>query len=129
MKKEKIVLIIDDDEDDRALFFDAVKTIDPDIICFSARNGQEGLEFLNNKKFRLPDYIFLDLNMPRIDGRQCLAMIKKDKRLSDIPIIIYSTSNRPEDIAECRRLGAVRFITKPTLYSEICKGIASVLKA
>jgi CheY-like chemotaxis protein len=127
MSKTKIVLIIDDDEDDRSLFFDAVKEIDPRVKCISALDGRDALVLLRNKDITLPDYIFLDLNMPRLNGKQCLIELKKDPRLSKIPVIIYSTSKRIEDIQETKKLGAENFITKPTLFREICNAIRSVI--
>ncbi|MGZ3883469.1 MAG: response regulator [Bacteroidia bacterium] len=127
MSRNKIILIIDDDEDDRSLFFDAVKEIDPDLKCISAVNGQDALTVLRSKGAALPDYIFLDLNMPRLNGKQCLAELKKDPRLSKIPVIIYSTSKRIEDVEETKKLGAENFITKPTLFREICDAIRSVI--
>jgi len=123
----KTVLIIDDDDDDRALFFDAVMEIDPTIGCLSAKNGQEALQFLKNESTTLPDYIFLDLNMPRLDGIQCLTEIKKIPKLIGIPVIIYSTTKRLEDIETTQRLGAAYFVTKPTIFNEICEAIIFVL--
>ena len=126
MNKEKIVLIIDDDEDDRALFFDAVKEVDVKMTCITARDGQEALDMLRSDAIELPDYIFLDLNMPRLNGKQCLTEIKKDAKLFNIPIIIYSTTRRAEDVEEMKKLGASQFLTKPALFSEICNTISSV---
>lgn len=128
MSKIKIVLIIDDDEDDRSLFFDAVREIDPTVKCMSAVNGQDALVQLRSKDLTLPDYIFLDLNMPRLNGKQCLAELKKDPVLASIPVIIYSTSRRSEDVEETKKLGAENFITKPTLFKEICSAIRSIIE-
>lgn len=129
MNKEKIVLIIDDDEDDRSLFFDAVKEVDIDITCMTARDGQEALDLLRSGQAALPDFIFLDLNMPRLNGKQCLTEIKKDSRLHHIPIIIYTTTKRAEDVEEVKKLGASRFLTKPALFSDICEAISSVFSS
>jgi CheY-like chemotaxis protein len=127
MNKNRVVLLIDDDDDDIALFFDAIREIDETIKCISASNGHDALKLLKNDLITLPDYIFLDLNMPRLNGKQCLSEIKKNSRLEHIPVIIYSTSKRPEDIEETRKLGALHFITKPTLFNEICTALLAVL--
>jgi CheY-like chemotaxis protein len=127
MARNRTILIIDDDDDDRALFADAMREIDGSITCISAIDGHDALKFLKNEANSLPDYIFLDLNMPRLNGKQCLAEIKKNSRLRNIPVIIYSTSGRPEDMEETKKLGAMQFITKPTLFDEIIDAIVSVL--
>jgi CheY-like chemotaxis protein len=123
----KTILLIDDDEDDRSLFHDALKEIDGSIRCITSVNGQDGLLLLNDTSENLPDFIFLDLNMPCMNGKQCLAEIKKDSRLSNIPVIIYSTTNRPEDEVEMKKLGAACFVTKPALFREICSAIVNIL--
>ena len=73
----KSLLIVDDDPDDRSLFIEAVKEIDDTIHCISATNGQEALEVLNSAD-QLPDFIILDLRMPRYGGKKCLYEIKRN---------------------------------------------------
>ena len=75
------VLIVDDDEDDRDLFCIAVHELEPKINCILARNGEEALQGLQLEKFPKPDVIFLDLNMPRLNGIQFLRELKKDSQL------------------------------------------------
>jgi CheY-like chemotaxis protein len=124
---ERIVLIVDDDSDDRDFFCEALLEIDPTIQCRFAKNGQEALDILNNSEMLLPDYIFLDLNMPRLGGKQCLKAIKKSKHLSNIPVVIFSTTKQDEEAAETRELGAVLFLTKPPTYTELVKRLSYVL--
>lgn len=126
MTKDKLILIVDDDEDDRDIFCDAVKEIDPTLECIKARDGQDALEVLT-KMTDLPGYIFLDLNMPKLNGVQCLAQLKRNETTKNIPVFIYSTSQRREDAEETLRLGAEKFISKPALYTEIRDTIASAL--
>jgi DNA-binding response OmpR family regulator len=123
----KHILIVDDDEDDRELFAAALTQIDQKILCSHAGNGEYALRFLLRSKDSLPDYIFLDLNMPRLSGKQCLVELKKDTALQSIPVIIYSTSKLQEDIEETKKLGAAYFITKPSNFRELCKEILFVL--
>ncbi len=92
MKNDFIILIVDDDEDDKKLFIESVKEVDENITCITARDGQEALRFLKDENNPLPDFIFLDLRMPRINGKQCLEEIRNDKRLRQIRVFIYTTS-------------------------------------
>jgi len=117
------ILIVDDDEDDRNLFCDAVNVVDPEINCIIARNGEEALQGMLTDHLPKPDLIFLDLNMPRINGVQCLREIKKQQRLRDIPVVIYTTSKLEEDKVITRKLGAIHFITKPSSLRELCNEI------
>ena len=128
MERNRIIMIIDDDHDDRSIFLDAVAHIDHSIICIQASDGIQGVKMLKCDKQILPDYIFLDLNLPRLNGFQCLAEIKKDPRLLRVPVIIYSTSRRIEDACETKRLGAAFFLTKPVLFGDICKAISDIIE-
>lgn len=120
------VLLVEDDLDDQALFFEALAKIHPDIKCFTAKNGAEALLFLEHNDF-LPNFIFLDLNMPIMDGKTCLAKIKSNKAWSSIPVIIYSTSNNPRDKMETEKLGADYYLTKQILFDEICHEVFMVI--
>src|SRR5688572_12882987 len=115
------VLIVDDDEDDRDLFCTAVHEIDQSIDCAMSRNGEEALQALRKKTLPEPHLIFFDLNMPRVNGIQCLQELKKDKTLQHIPVVIYTTSKLIEDKQITQRLGAVDFITKPSSFTDLCR--------
>src|SRR5688572_12410888 len=128
MRPIKTILIIDDDADEIYLFCHAVDEIDKTIHCISARTGEEAFELLRKNLLRKPDYIFLDLNMPRMNGKQCLKLLKKDPEFSQIPVIIYSTSKLPEDYEETKAFGAVHFLTKPSKLSDLEKAISYVLE-
>ncbi len=128
MIKKKTFFIIDDDIDDQELFIEAAGEVDGSIQCFTASNCEEALDMLKTGKIRLPDLIFLDLNMPRLNGKQCLAEIKKESNLRDIPVIIYSTSSEQRDIEETSRLGAAYFLTKPNKFEELCKALSYIIE-
>jgi len=113
-------MIVDDDEDDRELFCEAITEIAGHFKCVDAENGELALIYLNDEKRPLPDYIFLDLNMPRLNGKQCLAEIKKMEHLKSIPVIIYSTSNHQQDREITLQLGATGFLHKPTEFNKLC---------
>jgi DNA-binding NtrC family response regulator len=127
MKNSKSFLIVDDDADDRMLFIEAVREIDKSIECKIARNGEQALKLLSNIEYPLPDFIFLDIRMPRIDGKKCLVEIKKDERLKNIPVIIYTTSKGVEESKELRDMGAFHFISKPRNADEIFYLISFVM--
>lgn len=128
MKNNLLFLIVDDDADDRKLFIEAVKEIDKTIECKTAKNGELALDLLRDTGCPLPDFIFLDIRMPRIDGKKCLFEIKKDERLKHIPVIIYTTSKEVEESKELRNMGAFHFISKPSNTDEIFYLICFVLE-
>lgn len=121
MWKNMICFLVDDDPDDQEIFMSALQELNESIQCVTANNGVEALEKLDPDKSFVPDFIFLDLNMPMMDGKQCLAEIKKIPSLSHVPIVIYSTSSSPDDINETRRLGVSSFLTKPSSFSGLIK--------
>ena len=127
MTKTRKILIIDDDLDDQVLLIEALRDWDAAINLQTATNGHHALELLLNSLHDLPNLIFLDLNMPRMNGIQFLHEIKKREQLRDLPVIIYSTSSDQKDMAETARLGAEHFITKPTGLSELKLRLRSVL--
>lgn len=129
MKNKVTLFIIDDDEDDRKLFIDAATEVDENIQCTAAGDGQEALKMLKNELNPLPDYIFLDLRMPRINGKQCLEEIRKDERLKHIPVFIYTTSREVAESIELKKLGAVHFISKPTNPEDIYYILSVTLEA
>ena len=125
-EKIKVVLLIDDDADDRELFREALQQIAPAAHCLEAEDDV-ALFLLSQPETRLPDVIFLDLNMPRMNGRQCLIEIKQTDTLVHIPVVIYTTSKRVADVEETKNLGAVHFITKPAAFDKICQSIGYAL--
>lgn len=113
----KTCLLVDDDLDDQEIFAMALGQVNAAIRCEFANDGIEALDKLRNENASPPDYIFLDLNMPRMDGRQCLIEIKRQFHLKDIPLVVYSTSSDEDFQAEMKRLGATAYIVKPALIS------------
>jgi len=99
----------------------ALGQVNAAIRCEFANDGTEAMEKLQNKNVSPPDYIFLDLNMPRMDGRQCLIEIKRQSHLRHIPLVVYSTSSDEDFQAEMIRLGATACVVKPPLMSMLKK--------
>jgi CheY-like chemotaxis protein len=121
------LLLIDDDDDDRTLFKEAIGVLDKSIQCWTAVDGQSALDILMFDLVVQPDVIFLDLNMPKMNGLEFLKNIKNNRSFKSIPVIIYSTSSNPEDMRKTRELGAADFVTKPSDFDELYQKLISVL--
>jgi CheY-like chemotaxis protein len=105
------ILLIDDDDDDQFVFLTALEDIAPNSHCHVSNNALEAFQYLNDKT-EIPDMIFLDLNMPLMNGFEFLLILKSDPALSSVPVIIFSTSDNPQDLERAKELGTVQFITK-----------------
>jgi CheY-like chemotaxis protein len=119
-KKTKF-LLVDDDADDAFLFCEALHHLDPMMVCLTAENGREVFNKLSKQEATRPDIIFLDINMPIMDGWECLRRLKNDASLQNIPAIMYSTSSSKKDIEMAYQLGARLFVTKPEDFAELHK--------
>jgi CheY-like chemotaxis protein len=122
----RIFLLIDDDRAERGLFTEAIKTLDHDITCYLAEDGKEALELLSNQSNNLPHVIFLDVNMPGMNGWFCLKNLKENESYKDIPVIMYSTSSYQRDIDMAIQLGAICFCVKPESFKTLIKIIEVV---
>ncbi|HET6228224.1 MAG TPA: response regulator [Bacteroidia bacterium] len=133
IEERHCIIVADDDTDDQFMLKEAFSSLNFDKEISTVENGEELLDYLHkrgkysNASLPVPKLILLDLNMPKIDGRQCLKLIKEHTQFCKIPIIIFSTSNNPEDIAQCYELGANSYIIKPYSYNELVE-IIDVIK-
>lgn len=123
----KRIFIIDDDLEDQEILMEAVKEVDRSIQCYSALNGEDALKQLEGEVMVLPDLIFLDLNMPKLNGKQILKEIKNRRSISMIPVIMYSTSFSPLDIDEINKSGAAYHLLKPSRFEDLCKALQFIL--
>jgi len=119
MAEIKKFLLTDDDKDDRELFSEALYSVDPSIICQGAEHGRDALRLLTGNGIVKPDLIFIDINMPVMDGWELLNTIKKDDDCHDIPVIIYTTSSEERDRQIAKDLGALCFVTKPDDFRRV----------
>jgi CheY-like chemotaxis protein len=119
MEFPKTVMIIDDDDDDRNLFCEALEEIHPSCHLIAVSNGRESLEKLKIPHIELPDLIFLDLNMPVMNGLQCLDQIRQIDALKLVPVVIYTTSSRIENLSKLKASEPLYFLTKPARFKEI----------
>nr|WP_294923512.1 response regulator [uncultured Flavobacterium sp.] len=120
------IFYTDDDEDDLSIFADAVESLQKKIKLQTYSGGEKLLNAIYNPP-PTPHIVFLDLNMPGKNGFDVLAELRNEEK-SDIPVIIFSTSNEPGIIEKCRLLGASLFITKPVLMKDIIQSINHALE-
>ena len=128
MINESLNIILADDEDnDRLFFIDALKELKIKTIIHTVNDGVELMEYLNNEDNILPQLIFLDLNMPRKNGFECLKEIKGNYKLNDIAIAIFSTSMSENDIEQTLMNGANVYINKPNSFDELKQALTKVV--
>ncbi len=106
---------------------EAIHEVDGSIECHSSTSGEDALRELERETVALPDLIFLDLNMPKLNGKQVLKEIKRSHALQHVPVIMYSTSFAPHDIQEVTYLGAAFHLLKPSRFDDLCKSLRVIL--
>lgn len=116
------ILLVEDNEGDALLTQEALIGSKLHVTLHHVRDGVEALEFLQNKppfeQMRIPDLILLDLNMPRMDGRELLQHIKQDPETRSIPVVVLTTSQAQMDIAKSYELQANCYVTKPVDFAQ-----------
>ena len=123
-----LVFLIDDDIDDQEIFEMALKEVQPLAQCIFADDGIFALEKLKTDASFLPHVIFIDINMPRMNGVQCLSEIKRSSRFHHIPAFMYSTSAESTIVEECLKIGASGFIKKEIYLEDLQKQLTQVLR-
>lgn len=121
------IVLADDDEDDRLFFTDAFDELKINTKVNTYNDGVELMDYLNTEDAGLPQVLFLDLNMPRKSGMECLSEIKRDNKFKDIAIAIYSTSASEEDIENTFVQGANIYIKKPSDFKTLKKVLSQVV--
>jgi CheY-like chemotaxis protein len=128
MEKDYIhIILADDDEDDRMFFTDAFDELKMKTKVQTYNDGVELMNYLMTENAVLPHVLFLDLNMPKKNGIECLHEIKANKRFDDIAIAIYSTSSSEEHIEETFVNGANIYIKKPNDFNTLKKVLSDVV--
>lgn len=127
MATEKNCMLIDDDQDDQEIFLMALGKADTQINCRVANDGVEGLKTLFDFSYT-PQYIFIDINMPKMNGIDCLQQIRKFDHLRSSLIIMYSTSADEAIIQRCKELGADEFLEKPSAFAPLVETLTNILK-
>src|SRR5687768_16081902 len=116
------LLYIDDDAEDIEFFCDAIKNIHPTYLCLVAQNAKDGLHILETL---IPDVIYLDINMPVMNGKEALRAIRSRKNLASVPVCMLSTTTSSNEINMCRELGANECFVKPNSFAELCTTLKS----
>lgn len=126
MLTPKNIYLAEDDCDDVQFFTDALNEITPDTSLTVFCNGAELLKGLEDCK-QLPDIIFVDINMPIMNGLEALALIGKSQAFKSIPVIISSTSSNMDNITEAYQLGASSYFKKPSDFSSLKEQLKGIL--
>lgn len=121
------IVFADDEENDRLLFLDALKELKIKTNVHTVNDGIELMNYLNNSNNRLPHLLFLDLNMPKKNGMECLKEIRTNDHLNDIAIAIFSTSLSEKDIEETLINGANVYINKPNSFDALIQVLNKVV--
>jgi len=122
------ILLAEDDGDDRLLFEEALEELPVTFHLTTVYNGEELIEWLTRKGNKLPDILFLDLNMPRKNGFAALGEIKRSTKLQDLPVIIFSTANNVQMTRQVFKDAAHYYIRKPIYFENLKALIYKALK-
>ena len=127
MHSSVVILLADDDPDDRAFTLRALRQNRLSNDVHTVEDGEELMDFLHRRGAYTdaprPDVILLDLNMPRMDGREALEQIKSDTTLRKIPVVVLTTSEADQDIVQTYDLGVNAFVTKPVTFDGLVNAI------
>ena len=120
-------MLIDDDIEDQEIFAHALKHLDMDIDFVTANDGVHAIEKINSDPKLQPYFIFVDVNMPRMSGIECLVEIKKISKIKDVPVYLYSTYSDPEIVKKGKSHGAKDFLVKAATMKELEQMLANIL--
>lgn len=129
--KQMSIILVDDDQEDRELFSEAISEIVETVNLKTFNDGSEIIEYFKIKDNRanLPSILFLDINMPLVNGLEALQILRTELKMNDLSIAMYSTSSLEVNIEEALILGANVYITKPTSYEKLKHVLYKVLQA
>lgn len=135
MPQRHVVLLIDDDPGDHELTRRALSGGPPDVDLRIVSDGREALEYLRREgryagkeDVPAPDLVLLDLNMPGLDGRKVLQALRACEDLRGIPVVVLTTSSRPEDMVVCEEAGGDAFVTKPANLGAFMRTVRGVVR-
>ncbi len=120
------ILLIEDDPDDQEIFISVLQSISDSVKCVAIGDAELALDKLKNKEIA-PEIIFIDLNMPMMNGIQFLTEVKQQEILMEIPVIVLTTASDPGIIKKVKYLGAYDYIIKPSQYGELRKALVAIL--
>jgi CheY-like chemotaxis protein len=126
MKDSKPILLVEDDTVDAMTIERAFKELKITNTVIHVANGEEAINYLKDKNNKKPGVIFLDLNMPKMNGLEFLKIAKADKTLKKIPVIVMTISKQEQDIATSFNLGVAGYVVKTAGYEEVLKGLKTI---
>jgi CheY-like chemotaxis protein len=126
LNQRRTILCIDDDADDLQLLQEAMHSIDPNCQIIKAYDGIHGISILSQMQDRLPCLIVMDINMPKLDGKQTFMKLKADPIYTHIPVVVFSTSSSAMDKMFFQSRGAA-FITKPIRFEQLIEAATELL--
>ena len=126
MRKNLNILLVEDDMIEIMKFNRTISKLACIHNIIEAKNGEEALEILYNIE-TLPDFILLDLNMPKINGLEFLSIIRNNDYLKYIPTVILTLSNDHKDVSDCHQLGIAGYLVKPLKFADYSESIKTVL--
>ena len=119
-KSEPIhILLAEDDPDDRQFFQEALAEAQISSTLTSVEDGLQLMKYLEEPDGQRPDIIFLDINMPYKDGKECLKEIRRNQKFKDVPVVMFSTSSYKTDIEETFANGANMYVSKPVFFEDV----------
>ena len=121
------ILYAEDDIDDFEAVREVVEQLSDNHLLINARNGNDAVAYLEKHQDSLPCLVILDLNMPLMDGKQVLNWLKSQDHLSHVPVMVFTTSSREEDVKLCQRHSCT-FFRKPTLYRDLLHIVQTMLQ-
>ena len=119
------IYVTDDDADDFLFLKDALKELDSSVMLEHVTSCSQLITLL--EEGQIPDLIFLDLNMPKISGRECIEKLREEAKFRNVPIIIYSTSKSNRDVEFCYDKGANFYLVKPNTFKGLITSIEKVI--
>jgi CheY-like chemotaxis protein len=121
------ILYADDDVDDCNFFSEALKSLPMNTSVTTVKDGEELMDYLSENALHLPHVLFLDINMPRKNGFECLTEIKQSEKLKDLPVVMFSTSSSKEKINILFKSGASVYVHKPDNFVQLIQVINHAL--
>ncbi len=126
MKEMRQCLIIDDDPDDQEIFIICLDQLNSNVNCIANSDSVDAITKLASDITYTPDYIFVDMNMPKMNGIECLKKLRSMERLNDTQIYMYSTTGDAPSVEESKRHGANDFIIKPAKTAELKEKLSAI---
>jgi len=122
-----LVFLVDDDYEDHEIFEMAFSKVVSSHTLVTAENGIEAIEKFKNDRAFVPDIIFLDVNMPRMNGKDCIRELRKIPAMLTTPMILYSTHDGQKEFGEAKEAGATDFMTKPSSIQAYSKALKDIV--